>query len=112
MPSASQIAANQRNAQLSTGPTSETGKAKSSLNAVKTALTGRTVLLPSDDAAEYERHISAYEKELQPVFMLHGEEGFGNASASSLSHCSTEFRLSTREGVRAIGSHPESNYLR
>ncbi|MGA8598820.1 MAG: hypothetical protein WB676_29225 [Bryobacteraceae bacterium] len=53
MSTAAQIAANQANAQLSTGPTSETGKAKSSLNAVKTGLTGRTVLLPGDDAAIY-----------------------------------------------------------
>ncbi|MBV8807686.1 MAG: hypothetical protein JO033_03345 [Acidobacteriaceae bacterium] len=49
-----QIPANKKNAQLSTGPTSQTGKAKSSLNAVKTGLTSRTVLLPSDDAALYE----------------------------------------------------------
>ena len=31
------------------------------------ALTGRTVLLPTDDAAEYERHIRAYQDELNPV---------------------------------------------
>jgi hypothetical protein len=42
MSSNAQIEANQRNAQFSTGPTSEAGKAKSSLNAVKTGLTGRT----------------------------------------------------------------------
>ena len=65
--SPAQLAANRANAQLSTGPTTATGKAISSLNAVKTALTGRTVLLPSDDAAEYERHIRAYAKELQPL---------------------------------------------
>jgi hypothetical protein len=54
MSSAKQIAANQKNAQLSTGPTSTEGRAKSSLNAVKTGLTGRTVLLPGGDAAAYE----------------------------------------------------------
>ncbi len=32
-------------------------KAKSSLNAVKTGLTGQTVLLPTDDAAAYQNHI-------------------------------------------------------
>ena len=53
--------------QLSTGPKSPEGKATASLNAVKTALTGRTVLLPTDDAAEYERHIRAYQDELKPV---------------------------------------------
>lgn len=65
--SQAQLTANRENAQRSTGPTSEDGKAKSSLNAVKTGLTGRTVVLPADDAAEYQRHIMAYEKEFQPV---------------------------------------------
>jgi hypothetical protein len=52
---------------ISTGPNTPEGKAKVSLNAVKTALTGRTVLLPTDDAAEYERHLHAFEKELRPA---------------------------------------------
>ncbi len=59
--------ANAANAQFSTGPTSLEGKAKSSLNALKTALTGRTVLLPAEDAAAYQQHVSDYEKELRPV---------------------------------------------
>jgi hypothetical protein len=42
MSTTAQIAAKQKNAQLSTRPTSPDGKAKSSLNAVKTGLTGRT----------------------------------------------------------------------
>jgi hypothetical protein len=61
------LAANRVNAQLSTGPTSNHGRAKACLNAVKTALTGRTVLLPADDAAAYEQHALAYTKELQPI---------------------------------------------
>src|SRR4051794_16074537 len=65
--SSARLEANRANAQLSTGPRSEEGKRKSSLNAVKTALTGVTVLLPTDDAAEYQRHIARYEKEFQPV---------------------------------------------
>lgn len=51
------------NAQLSTGPVSQTGQRISSLNAVKTGLTGRTVLLSSDDAEMYRR----YEAEYQPT---------------------------------------------
>ena len=62
-----QLAANRANAQLSTGPTSSEGKAKSCLNAVKTALTGRTVLLPADDAADYEHHLRSFEQEYSPV---------------------------------------------
>jgi hypothetical protein len=65
--SAAQLAANRANAQLSRGPKTSGGKATASLNAVKTALTGRTVLLAGDDAAEYERHIRAYQDELKPV---------------------------------------------
>ena len=57
MTTQAQITANQKNAQLSTGPTSDTGKSKSSLNAVKTGLTGRTVLLSGDDAAAYQAHV-------------------------------------------------------
>ena len=65
--SPAQLAANQANALLSTGPVTDQGKANSSLNAVKCGLTGCTVLLPSEDAAQYERHIHDYENELRPV---------------------------------------------
>ena len=58
--------ANRANAQLSTGPTSPEGKAKSSLNAIKTALTGRTVLLPADDAEAYRHHVHQFELEYRP----------------------------------------------
>jgi len=61
------LAANRANAQLSTGPTTPEGKAKSSLNAVKTGLTGRTVLLPSDDAEAYEAHLLRYVDRFAPV---------------------------------------------
>jgi len=66
MSTSAQIAANQANAQLSTGPTSETGKTKSSLNAVKTGLTGRTVLLPNEDAVLYEAHVLQFMKSHAP----------------------------------------------
>ena len=68
--SEARLLANQANAQLSSGPRTEEGKMKSSLNAVKTGLTGRTVLLPSDDVAEYERHLAAYAEEFAPVGLL------------------------------------------
>ncbi len=56
-----QIAANRLNWQLSSGPASATGKATSSLNALKTGLTGRTVLLPSEDIAPYSAHVARCE---------------------------------------------------
>ncbi len=67
IPSEAQLTANRANSQLSCGPKTPEGKAKSSLNAVTTALTGRTVLLPSDDVALYEQHLRDFEKELRPM---------------------------------------------
>jgi hypothetical protein len=61
------IAANRANAQHSTGPTSTAGKMKVSTNAVKTALTGRTVLLPFDDVDAYQALLNDYVKAFQPV---------------------------------------------
>src|SRR3954454_16141690 len=61
------LAANRANAQRSTGPKTSKGKAKSSLNAVKTGLTGRTVLLPSEDVKQYQNHVKRFHDELQPV---------------------------------------------
>lgn len=61
------LAANNANAQLSTGPRTPAGKAKSSINAVKTALTGRTVLLPIDDVDAYQQHVHNFADEFQPV---------------------------------------------
>ena len=67
MASAAQAAASRLNGALSHGPTSDEGKATSSLNALKTGLTGRTVLLPSEDAALYEAHLAQFREQYQPV---------------------------------------------
>ncbi len=65
--SPARLAANRANATFSTGPRTAEGKAQSSINALKTALTGRTVLLPSDDASAYEQYVERFVREFQPV---------------------------------------------
>ena len=55
MSTAAQTSANRANSQFSSGPKTEAGKAKSSHNAVKSALTGQTILLPTDDVPAYQR---------------------------------------------------------
>ncbi|MBV8897807.1 MAG: hypothetical protein JO051_14945 [Acidobacteriaceae bacterium] len=65
--SPAQLAANRANAQLSSGPRTAAGLEKSSKNAVKTALTGRTVLLPTDDVEEYAAFVNGLEHDLKPV---------------------------------------------
>src|SRR5215472_18448845 len=52
--STARLEANQANAQLSTGPTTPNGKSRSSLNATRHGLTGRVVVLPSEDMKVYE----------------------------------------------------------
>jgi hypothetical protein len=64
--SEARLSANRQNAQFSTGPKTEPGKSVSSKNALKTALTGRTVLLSTDDADRYESHCDAFRQEWNP----------------------------------------------
>jgi hypothetical protein len=54
MTSARQIEANRRNAMGSTGPTTNLGKQRASQNAVRHGLTAETVLVPLEDAADYQ----------------------------------------------------------
>ena len=53
MSSNKQLKANRRNAQKSTGPKTEIGKARSSTNAVKHGLTSRRLLLHDEDERAY-----------------------------------------------------------
>jgi hypothetical protein len=62
-----QLAANRANAQSSTGPKSEQGKLISSHNALKTGLTGRTILLLSDDVAAYQSLIALINHKFAPA---------------------------------------------
>jgi hypothetical protein len=58
--SEAQIAANRANAKKSTGPRTEEGKRRSSINAFRHGLTGRVVVLPEEDHEAYR----AFAKEL------------------------------------------------
>ena len=54
MASPAQIVANRSNAQLSTGPKTETGKARVSVNASKHGLSGRHIILPGESAEQFD----------------------------------------------------------
>src|SRR6267154_1858597 len=60
MPTPAQYAANRQNAEKSQGSTSDQGKKRSSLNALRHGLTARVVVLPSEDMAAY----NAFSKEI------------------------------------------------
>jgi hypothetical protein len=57
---ASQLAANQANARLSTGPVIPEGKAASSRNAIRHGLTAKSGMLASDDPEEYRKHCQVF----------------------------------------------------
>jgi hypothetical protein len=62
-----QIEANRRNAQKSTGPTSATGKAVSSMNALKTGIHAKSLLLPSEKLADLEQLIDEWYQRHNPT---------------------------------------------
>jgi hypothetical protein len=67
MTTENKTAANLANAQLSTGPRTDAGKAISSRNALKHGLTAKTVLLPDEDAVEYQNFSAGMLKGLDPI---------------------------------------------
>ena len=67
MSSQRQIEANRRNAQKSTGPTSVTGKAVSSMNALKTGIHAKSLVLPSEKLADLEQLIGEYYESHHPA---------------------------------------------
>ncbi|WP_141332969.1 hypothetical protein [Myxococcus sp. AB025B] len=57
------------NGAKSQGPTSAAGKERSSLNSVRYGFTSAHLLLPGEDAAQYERHLDGYFAALVPTSM-------------------------------------------
>jgi hypothetical protein len=60
-------AINRANSEHSTGPRTETGKQRSSLNALRHGLTARTAVLPSEDPTAYQQHCRQFVDEYQPA---------------------------------------------
>ena len=67
MATTAQFAANQANAQHSTGPLSAEGKATSARNRLTHGFRSSTVLLPGDDSAEYETLLTELSAHFDPA---------------------------------------------
>jgi hypothetical protein len=61
-----QIAANRTNAKKSTGPSTEEGKTRTSLNALRHGLTGQVTLMPEEDRAAFTKFCAAIVQSLNP----------------------------------------------
>ena len=64
---ARRAATNRANSTHSTGPRTESGKQRSSLNALRHGLTARTAVLPTEDPEAYQRHIQQFLDEYAPA---------------------------------------------
>ncbi len=58
---------NRANSQHSTGPRTESGKQRSSLNALRHGLTAAAAVLPSEDPAAYQQHCRNFRDEYKPA---------------------------------------------
>jgi hypothetical protein len=67
MATQSQIDANRRNAQKSTGPTTPEGRAAVRHNALKHGLTSEVLIPMDEDRPEFDRLCDAFETEFQPI---------------------------------------------
>ncbi|HTS50894.1 MAG TPA: hypothetical protein VMH05_23270 [Bryobacteraceae bacterium] len=65
-PTPSRTSANRLNALHSTGPRTDSGKQRSSLNALRHGLTSQTAVLPSEDPAAYQLHCDQFRAEYDP----------------------------------------------
>jgi hypothetical protein len=59
--------ANRANARLSTGPRTDSGKQRSSLNALRHGLTAASAVLPSEDHAAFDAHRRGFFDEYKPA---------------------------------------------
>jgi hypothetical protein len=66
-PITSRTAANRRNSRHSTGPRTDSGKQRSSLNALRHGLTAACAVLPSEDRTAYDAHCRGFFGEYQPA---------------------------------------------
>jgi len=104
---AARSARNRANASHSTGPKTEAGKHRSSLNAMRHGLTGQTIVLPAEDLAAYNHFTQQTFDDLKPVGFL--EKQFAQIIAD------TSWRLhripALENNLIALGFHEHSNRI-
>src|SRR5580698_10604446 len=66
MSTQNRIEINRENAKHSTGPKTEAGKKRSSLNALRHGLTSQIVVMPSEDLDAYRSHVKSFNDEYHP----------------------------------------------
>jgi hypothetical protein len=73
MATKAQVAANRKNAKKSTGPKSAPGKDKTKLNGMTHGLCTEQLVLPSEDAAEFQAFLDAWTDDWKPTTMARAQ---------------------------------------
>mgnify|MGYP001828964736 CR=1 FL=1 len=73
MPTKIQLEANRANAQRSTGPKTPSGKARSSMNAVKHGLTAKKIVIGDEDPHQFDLSREAIEERFKPRSVMERE---------------------------------------
>ena len=115
MATAAQIEANRRNAQRSTGPKTDEGKARVRRNAFKHGMTARTIMpvLPQEDPKELEDQIQQAITAMKPrnpleldlvcrAVRLAGE--LDRAERVGTAHLAHRVRMATRSGTDTVSA--------
>ena len=66
MTTVSRTEINRANAQHSTGPKTESGKQRSSMNALRHGLTSQVVVMPTEELEAYQLHLKSFTEEYDP----------------------------------------------
>ena len=119
MATAAQIEANRRNAQKSTGPKTDEGKARVRRNALKHGMTARTIMpvLPQEDPKELEDRTQQAIAAMKPrnpleldlvcrAVRLSGE--LDRAERVGTAHMAHRVRMATRSGTKTVNARKSS----
>ncbi|MBV8266558.1 MAG: hypothetical protein JO252_09560, partial [Planctomycetaceae bacterium] len=93
---------NKKNSQLSTGPRTEAGKAKSKLNGLKHGLRAATLVLPGEDPEALQHRLDAWTDELDPQTDL--ERYFVRSAVEASWRLDRVRRAETAAGARRVAA--------
>jgi hypothetical protein len=99
MTSDKQLEANRANAQKSTGPKTEAGKKRSSLNAIRHGLTGQVVVLPEEDRQAFNQLLDKTIAELQ----VRGEHELQLAKTYCMSLWNIQRAMAVQDTMFSLG---------
>ncbi|HEY6342140.1 MAG TPA: hypothetical protein VIY49_11660 [Bryobacteraceae bacterium] len=109
-----QLTANRENAQLSSGPRTQEGKKRASLNAFRHGLTGQIIMHTQEDEQAFKKHCDGIRQALAPVGALEAdlaqaiaEDRWRLNRARALEN--SIFALGQGENLREYSGHPEAD---